>query len=92
MATIHPTALVDGGAELDGSVRVGPYSVIGRQCHIEERAVVDHAIVWANSRISQEATVRNSILGRHCHVGRSAAVDHGTVLGDKSVLTDYSRL
>jgi NDP-sugar pyrophosphorylase family protein len=44
-----------------------------------------HAIVWANSRISQEAIVRRSILGRHCHIGRSAIVDDGVVLGDKSV-------
>jgi len=29
VATIHPTAIVDPGAELDASVSVGPYSVIG---------------------------------------------------------------
>ena len=33
-----------------------------------------------------------SILGRHCHIGRSALVENGVVLGDKSVVTDYSRL
>ena len=71
---------------------IGPYSVIGRQCHIEEHAVLDNAIVWANSRISQEAVVRRSILGRHCHIGRNAVVEDGVVLGDKSVVTDYSRL
>ena len=43
-------------------------------------------------RISQEAIVRRSILGRHCHIGRNAVVDDGVVLGDKSVVTDYSRL
>jgi len=29
VATIHPTAIVDPGAELDASVSVGPYSIIG---------------------------------------------------------------
>ena len=33
-----------------------------------------------------------SILGRHCHIGRNAVVEDGVVLGDKSVVTDYSRL
>jgi acetyltransferase-like isoleucine patch superfamily enzyme len=42
--------------------------------------------------ISQEAVVRRSILGRHCHIGRNALVEDGVVLGDKSVITDYSRL
>jgi acetyltransferase-like isoleucine patch superfamily enzyme len=36
--------------------------------------------------------VRRAILGRHCHVGRSAIVEDGVVLGDKSVVTDFSRL
>ena len=66
--------------------------VIGRQCHVEEHAHLDHSIVWANSRVSQEAVVRRSILGRHVHVGRSATVLDGAVLGDKSVVTDYSRI
>jgi acetyltransferase-like isoleucine patch superfamily enzyme len=36
--------------------------------------------------------VRRSILGRNCHIGRNAVVENGVVLGDKSVVTDYSRL
>jgi NDP-sugar pyrophosphorylase family protein len=72
--------------------RIGPYSVVGRQCHIEERAHLDRAILWANNRISQEAVVQRSILGRHCHIGRCASIEDGVVLGDKSVVTDYSRL
>ena len=89
---IEGPSFVDAGTVVKAGARIGPYAVIGRQCHLEEQAVVDHAIVWANSRISQEAVVRRSILGRHCHVGRSAIVQDGAVLGDKSVLTDYSRL
>src|SRR5581483_4677823 len=83
---------VDGGAVVKAGAKIGPYAVIGRQCHVEEHAVIERAIVWANTRISQEATVRRSILGRHCHIGRNAIVDNGVVLGDKSVVTDYSRL
>jgi NDP-sugar pyrophosphorylase family protein len=97
-ARIEPGAIVEGPCFIDEGVvvkagaHIGPYSVVGRQCHIEERAVLENAIVWANSRISQEAVVRRSILGRHCHVGRNALVEDGVVLGDKSVVTDYSRL
>jgi hypothetical protein len=36
--------------------------------------------------------VRGSILGRQTHIGRSAVLDDGVVLGDKSVVTDFSRL
>src|SRR5436190_12078206 len=91
-ALIEGPCFVDEGTVVKTGARLGPYSVVGRQCHIEEHASIERAIVWANSRIGQEAIVRQSILGRHCHVGRSATVEDGVVLGDKSVVTDYSRL
>src|SRR5262249_18717676 len=84
---ISPDARIDEGVAMEGpcfvdadtvvktGARLGPYTVVGRHCHIEERAVLDHAILWANTRVGQEASVRRSILGRHCHIGRSAIVD-----------------
>jgi len=89
---IEGPCFVDEGVVVKTGARIGAYSVIGRHCHIEERAVVEDAIVWANSRVSQDATVRGAILGRQCHVGRFATVGQGVVLGDKSVATDFSRL
>ena len=90
-AVVEGPCFVDADTIVKAGARVGPYSVVGKHCHVEEHAIVEQAIVWANTRISQEATVRGSILGRHCHVGRNATAD-GLVLGDKSVLTDFSRL
>jgi NDP-sugar pyrophosphorylase family protein len=101
---VSPTARVEEGAVLEGpcfvdadavikaGARIGPYSVIGRHCHIDEHASIERSIIWSDTRVSQEATVRDSILGRSCHVGRNAIVERGTVLGDKSVVTDYSKL
>jgi NDP-sugar pyrophosphorylase family protein len=90
--TLEGPCFIDEGAVIKAGARIGPYTVIGRQCHVEEQASVAHSIVWANSRISQEAVVRRSIIGRHCHIGRNATVDDHGVLGDKSVITDYSRV
>ena len=88
---IHPTAVVERGAELAPDVRVGPYSVIGRQTQVEEHASVDGSIIWPNCRVGEHAAVRNAIVGRNCHLGRSVHVDDGAVLGDKTTLTDYTR-
>ncbi len=101
---VSPAARIEQGASLEGpyyidegtivksGARIGPYSVLGRQCQIEEDAHVEGSIVWASTRVARDASVRNSILGRHCHVGRNASLDGSVVLGDKSVVTDYSRL
>jgi NDP-sugar pyrophosphorylase family protein len=90
--TLEGPCFIDAGAVVKTGAHIGPYSVIGRHCHVEEHAVVDRSIIWANTRVGQEALVRRSILGRHCHIGRSAIVDDHVVLGDKSVVTDFSRL
>jgi mannose-1-phosphate guanylyltransferase len=91
-AHVEGPVFIDQGTLIKAGARVGAYSVIGRHSVVEEDAVVEGAIVWPNGRIGRDAVVRDAIIGRHCHVGRSAVVEAGVVLGDKSAITDYSRL
>jgi mannose-1-phosphate guanylyltransferase len=83
---------IDEGAVVKKGARILPYSVIGRQTHVEEGAVVDGSIIWPNGWIGPDAHVKGSILGRNCHVGRSAVVESPVVLGDKTAITDYSKV
>ncbi len=64
MSLIHPTAIVETGAELDPSVRVGAYAVIGADvrigpdCEIMPHAVVTgHTVLGARNLIGSFATV-----------------------------------
>ena len=89
-ALIEGPCFIDAGAVVKSGARIGPYSVLGRHCHIAERSVVDGAILWSNTWVDSEARIGAAIAGRHCHFGRN--VDVGAALfGDKSVVTDYSR-
>ena len=90
-ATVEGPCFIDQGVIIKSGAHVGPYSVIGRQTHVEEDASIVGAILWPNCRVSREASVRNAILGHHCHVGRNVRVDGGAVLGDRTTLTDYTR-
>src|SRR5262252_4906705 len=58
--SLEGPCFIDDGAVVKAGARIGPYSVVGRQCHIEEHASVERSILWANSRISQDASVRRS--------------------------------
>ena len=91
-ATVEGPCFVDEGVLVKAGARIGPYSVIGKQCQIEEEARIDGAIVWQNGRIGKDASITNAIIGRNCHIGRSSTIGAGTVLGDKSSLTDYTRV
>jgi mannose-1-phosphate guanylyltransferase len=91
-ATIDGPCFVDEGVLIKAGARIGPYSVVGRQCQIEEDARIEGAIIWQNGRIGRDAVIERAVLGRNCHIGRSSAVGAGAVLGDKSSLTDYTRV
>jgi mannose-1-phosphate guanylyltransferase len=91
-ASVTGPAFLDDGVVVRSGASVGPYSVLGRGCLVEQDSRVDGAIVWGNGRIGPEATVGAAIAGRHVHIGRGAAVAAGAVLGDKTVLTDFSKV
>jgi mannose-1-phosphate guanylyltransferase len=91
-AIVEAPCFIDQGVVVKAGAHVGPYSAIGHNCVIEEGAVVDRSIIWPNSRLGRDTVVRQSIVGRHCHIGRSATLGCGLVIGDKSAITDYSRL
>ena len=64
MATIHPTAIVDAGAELAPGVTVGPYAVIGPHVHIGEGSSVGahtvvegHTVIGRGNRIFQFCSI-----------------------------------
>ena len=55
MASIHPTALVEPGAQLDDSVSVGPYAVVGPQVCIGAGTTVGaHAVIEGCTTIGRD--------------------------------------
>jgi NDP-sugar pyrophosphorylase family protein len=90
-ATIEGPCFIDDGAVVAKGARIGAYSTIGRNSVIEEGASVEASILWPNCHVSAGASVIDAILGRDCRIGRGARIDGGTVLGDDSILSDYTR-
>jgi mannose-1-phosphate guanylyltransferase len=103
MAWVSPTARVDGTANLEGPLfvdegcvveagaRLGPYTVLGKNCQVERDANVSGVIVWANSRIGREARVTDTIIGQSGQIGRNVQL-RGGVLGDTTSIAEYSHL
>lgn len=61
---IHPTALIDPGAELGKDVTVGPYALIGPKVTIGDGGVIgSHAVVESHTRI-----------GKNCRVSSFASI------------------
>jgi len=88
---IHPTALVEPGAELAADVEVGPFSIVGPHVRIGAGTVIGpHAVVTgrttlgARNRIFQFASVGEIPQDR-----KYAGEPTTTVIGDDNVIREY---
>ena len=90
-AVIDTSSVIGDGCVIKPNAHI-TNSVIGPGVNIEEKAVVKNSIVWAHTRIAAAAEISDAIIGRSCHIGRNTAVTAGTVLGDKTALTDYTKV
>jgi NDP-sugar pyrophosphorylase family protein len=96
-AEISHTAIVDKNSFVEDDCIIKPNarifnSVIGKGVLVEERAIIENSVVWSHTRISSNAEIHNAVIGRSCHIGKNAFVGEGAVLGDKTSLTDYTKV
>lgn len=94
---IATAAIVDSRSVLGDDCVIKPgarvsNSVLGPGVHVEEKAIVENSVIWAHTRISTAADIRDAVIGRRCHIGRNVVVSAGSVLGDKTALTDYTKV
>jgi UDP-N-acetylglucosamine acyltransferase len=91
MSRIHPTALVDPGAELDSTVEVGPYTVIGPGVRIGAGTRVgSHCLLEGPTTIGCD----NRIFGHSAIGGEPQDMKYrgeptSLVIGDRNTIREY---
>ena len=80
---IHPTAVVEAGAEVDGSASIGPHCVIEAGARVDAGAVLGpHCIVGRDCRVgAQSHLVARVTLVTRVDLGRRVLVHPGAVIG-----------
>ena len=65
MASVHPTALVDAGAELDAGVQVGPYAVVGASVQVGAGTTIGaHCVIEGPTTIGRDNRIHShAVLG-----------------------------
>jgi len=91
-AVIEAPCFIDAGAVIKAGARIGAHSVIGAHSHISEDAQINGAILWPHTWVDRHAVLGPLVAGRHCQFGRHVEVGGAAILGDNSVVTDFSRL
>jgi len=92
MTSIHPTALVDPAAELDDSVSVGPYSLIGP--HVKVGAgtrIGPHCVIEGHTTIGRDNRIYQFVsLGSDNQDKKYAGEPCELQIGDRNTIREYS--
>ncbi len=95
MATeIHPTAVVETGAELDDAVTIGAYAYVGPRARIERGSVImHHATVDGNTRMGPENEVHPyAFVGGKTHDLKYGGGTPGLSIGAGNVFREFTTI
>ncbi len=91
MPAIHPTAIVDSGAELDPSVSVGPYTLIGPHVKIGSgTSVGPHCVLEGHTRIGRDNRIfQFNSLGAIPQDKKYGGESCELVIGDRNTIREF---
>ncbi|MCU4120111.1 acyl-ACP--UDP-N-acetylglucosamine O-acyltransferase [Variovorax sp. N23] len=91
MTQVHPTAIVDPNAQLDGSVVIGPYAVIGPSVRIGAGTTIGaHCVVEGRTTIGRDNRVfQFASLGAAPQDKKYAGEPTELVIGDRNTIREF---
>lgn len=92
MAGIHPTAVVDPRAQIDGSASIGPYAVIGPDVKIGAGTTVGpHTVIEGRTTIGRDNRIFQFVsLGSANQDKKYRGEPTELVIGDRNTIREYS--
>uniref|UniRef100_A0A7C3YZQ5 Acyl-[acyl-carrier-protein]--UDP-N-acetylglucosamine O-acyltransferase n=1 Tax=Desulfobacca acetoxidans TaxID=60893 RepID=A0A7C3YZQ5_9BACT len=94
MAKIHPTAIVDPGAELAESVTIGPYAIISGQVVVgPDTEIGPHAIIKEYTTIGSRCRIfQFAVLGEIPQDLKFAGERSSLVIGDDNTIREFATM
>jgi len=91
MSRIHPTALVDAGAEIDSTVEVGPFTVIGPHVRIGAGTRVGaHCVIEGHTTIGRDNQIfQFNSLGAIPQDKKYAGEPCELIIGDRNTVREF---
>jgi len=93
-AHIHPTAIVDGSAELADGVSIGPYSIVGPGVTLGRgTTVASHVLVERDTTIGEECMLyHGAVVGSDPQDLKYQGEPTRLLVGDRTVVREYATL
>jgi UDP-N-acetylglucosamine acyltransferase len=91
MATVHPTAVVDAGAELASTVRVGPYAVVGSGVRIGDGTEIGpHCVIEGPTTIGRDNRIHaHAVIGGAPQDMKYRGEPTALEIGDRNTIREF---
>jgi mannose-1-phosphate guanylyltransferase/phosphomannomutase len=89
---LNAPVLIGRNCRIGSDVRIEPYTVIGDNVVVQEKASLKQPIIWGNSYIGSETSLRACIICNSATIHRSAEILEGAVIGSTSVIGQEAQI
>ncbi len=89
---LTPPVMIGKNCRIGQDVHIDSYTVIGDNCLVQEKASLKQPVIWSNSYIGSETSLRACIICNNATVHRSAEILEGAVIGATSVIGEESQV
>jgi NDP-sugar pyrophosphorylase family protein len=90
-AILEPPFFVGPLCEIAKDAKVGPHATLVGSVHLGPKSAVRDSVLWEGCRVDEGASLSGALLAKGCRIGRSASVGPGSILGEGTLIPDFSR-
>jgi len=94
MPNIHPTAIIDSGADIADDVKIGPYSIISAKVRIDSASRIgSHVVINGPTHIGKNNEIYQfASIGEDPQDKKYAGEDTELIIGDNNVIREFTTL
>jgi UDP-N-acetylglucosamine acyltransferase len=91
MTEVHPTAIVEDGAQLGEGVKIGPFSLVGASVRVGDRSSIDsHVVLKKNTNIGTDCVIGvGSVIGGDAQDLKYQGEDSWVEIGNGTAIREY---
>jgi len=91
-AQLLPPVVIGKNGKIKAGATVGPYTVIGDNSIVEEKATIHRSILWDNVYVGVESRLSACTVCSHTTINRNCVVQEGAVIGDRCRIEEDSTI
>ena len=91
-AQLLPPVVIGRNCKVKAGAVVGPYSVLGDNCIVEEKAKIHRSILWDNVYVGVEAQLNACTVCSHATIKQNCLIQEGAVIGARCRIEDDSTI